>query len=936
MRLRLSILILAAALPIALFAAFMVTSFEHQQKQSVEDRLRQAAVASLRLIDDHLTTVQIALETLAISGNLNSRDYGAFADKAQQLLDLRPDWYALTVRALGGPTMTFGFRAPKPSDYPAIDTDAVFRYGATQISEVLIDPNRRNEPMVAVSVPVIGNAGVTHVLTAYIRAWGLNRTLRDQGLIPGWRIALLDTDGKIIAHTRSEDPLDPILGTEASDSIQQSLRLAPDSFFYAQTRTGDEIYSTAAISALSGWTLILGVPAVTIEQLMQRAHQGVIGGGAAALILATLIGWSLIRAYGKRQQAENRLLTLEAAHAAERRTAAILESTTDNVFELDRDWRITFINRRARDLITDSRDVTGQNFWDVFPDAVGTGFWQQYQKVLAERHPVEFEEFHPPRDAWFHVRAFPSGDGGIAVYFQDITQRRRAEEAMRRTEARFRVVFEQAAVGIERVGLDGRVLEVNGKLCDILGATAKDLEGRSFRDFTHPDDLPAEEALVEQLLAGKIPSYAIEKRYRRKDGESVWVRVTTSLARNEDGSDRHRISIIEDITGRKRIEADLERSREESERANHAKTQFLAAVSHDLRQPVQSLFFLLSTLARRLTDDTVRELVAGMQASLNALKLVLDGMLDISRLDAGVIEPRFAEFRVHPLLKNLERQLADQAAEKGLSLRVVESRAWIRSDPVLLEWLLRNLIENAIRYTDHGGIVIGCRRNGPGLRIDIVDSGIGIPEPQTERIFQEFVQLGNPERDRAKGLGLGLAIVHRLSNLLGQPVTVRSRPGHGSRFSVSVPVARPLTQARPELARIANDDRGLALVIDDEAIILMGLRVMLESWGWQVMTAASANEALAVLKKRPDPPDVIVADYRLRGGHTGTEAIREVHGACRTQVPAIVLTGDTSPDRIVECERSGYRLLHKPITEPDLRRAITEVRRTGTGGAAAG
>ena len=368
------------------------------------------------------------------------------------------------------------------------------------------------------------------------------------------------------------------------------------------------------------------------------------------------------------------------------------------------------------------------------------------------------------------------------------------------------------------------------------------------------------------------------------------------------------------------------RARDLAQRAEKAKTQFFASASHDLRQPVQSLFFFAQALAERLKGHPGAELLSSMELSLNALKLLLDSLLDVSKLDAGAIEPKPVEFPLASLIERLAAEYRPRAESQGISFRAVTTSAWVRTDPMLLERMVRNLIENALRYTIHGGILIGCRRGRNMVRIATVDTGIGISDHQREAVFDEFVQVGNPERDRAKGLGLGLAIVKRLGVLLEHRVTMKSELGRGSTFSIELPVVQGRTVQNGSAVFPANDGgRQLVVVIDDEAIILLGLRSMLEGWKYDVVAAMSGDDAVKLLCDNGRVPDMIIADYRLRGGRTGIEAIRDIHKACNSDVPAIVLTGDTAPERIAEVRGSGFRLIHKPVTPTMLREVLASV-----------
>ncbi|PWC37518.1 ATP-binding protein [Azospirillum sp. TSO35-2] len=384
---------------------------------------------------------------------------------------------------------------------------------------------------------------------------------------------------------------------------------------------------------------------------------------------------------------------------------------------------------------------------------------------------------------------------------------------------------------------------------------------------------------------------------------------------------------------------EAERSRQEAimalmvaERANAAKTHFLAAASHDLRQPVQSLVLLTSALAIRLGDHPAASLVGSIEASMDALCRLLDAILDVSKLDAGTVSPTVQTVSLGAIFERLEGEYRLRAAEKGIAFRSVPNSLTLCADPALLERIIRNLVENALRYTDHGRILLGCRRSAKGLRIQVYDTGIGIPQEHLERIFHEFYQVSNPTRDRGKGLGLGLAIVDRLARLLGYRVHVASWPGKGSCFTLEISdPALPSTAgpAADETAELPPDPgRGMALVIDDDPLVREGLTLLIEDFGWRAIAADSAADALRLLGESSPSPDLVIADYRLEAGATGLEAIRAVEALLkergRPQPLCVVLTGDTAPQRIADAEASGYRILHKPIAAKEVAQLLSQ------------
>ncbi len=373
--------------------------------------------------------------------------------------------------------------------------------------------------------------------------------------------------------------------------------------------------------------------------------------------------------------------------------------------------------------------------------------------------------------------------------------------------------------------------------------------------------------------------------------------------------------------------ADLAAKKDMAERANHAKSRFFAAASHDLRQPLHALSLFVTALKARNQQPETQTLIDNIEASTGAMELLFNALLDISRLDAGTLEAHPVHFPLQKMLDDLAKQFGALAAEKQLRLRFRPSTATLYSDPLLVERILVNLIANAIRYTDDGGVLIGCRRRGRMLRISVIDTGRGIPPDQQEAVFHEFVQLHNPARDRSKGLGLGLAIVSRLGRLLGHRVELHSRPGHGSSFSIEIPLGDPRMIQTPTTA-VAPGQLGadtLVVLVDDESAILRGMAELFDNWNIDLVTAHSAREAEQWLDSLGRTPDVIVSDYRLPDDTDGIEVIERLRRKFGRDIPAILVTGDTAPDTILRISRAGFPLLHKPLRPAKLRALLTHL-----------
>jgi signal transduction histidine kinase/CheY-like chemotaxis protein len=364
---------------------------------------------------------------------------------------------------------------------------------------------------------------------------------------------------------------------------------------------------------------------------------------------------------------------------------------------------------------------------------------------------------------------------------------------------------------------------------------------------------------------------------------------------------------------------DLRNSKEKAERANKAKSQFLAAASHDLRQPLHALGLFASALSERIKFPEVRQLVENINKSVAALEELFNSLLDISRLDAGVIQPKFQHFRIKELMGRLSTEFNTPAHLKGLDIRFEGEDIVAYSDPVLLETVLRNLISNAIRYTQNGEVNVTWLIEGKRVCIQVRDTGVGISDEDREHIFEEFLQLNNPDRDRTKGFGLGLAIVKRLSRLLKSTISVQSTVGSGSVFQLHIPLGDE-TQISDKSSSLVHhlqsEPAMLVLVIDDEHSVRDAMTALLKTWGHEVIAVSSLEEALETIKRSPD---AIIADYRLKHGKTGIEAIQNIHQKWGAAIPALIVTGDTSSELLREVQTSGYACMHKPVNSAKLR-----------------
>jgi len=383
--------------------------------------------------------------------------------------------------------------------------------------------------------------------------------------------------------------------------------------------------------------------------------------------------------------------------------------------------------------------------------------------------------------------------------------------------------------------------------------------------------------------------------------------------------------------------AELARKNQQLEVASQAKTRLLAAASHDLRQPLHALTLFSDGLANGETDPVRLQRIVHIRECVDSLDRLFSELLNLSQLDAGVLQPQWADFPLDGLFDEISRNFRPVAEQQALRLVVRKTELWVRSDYVMLSRILSNLVSNSLRHTAEGGVLIGARRRGRALRIDVWDTGIGIAPQHQARVFEEFYQV-DPQRCEAargkpqgtRGMGLGLATVQRLAGLLNTRVELRSRPGRGTCVSLTVrtvpaPESLPVASAVPPAEEEIRLDGLRVLVIDDERTILEGLQVVLGNWGAQVLAAQTRAEALSLADQWATPPEVVVSDLLLQGGDNGLDVLaaleRHPHGL-GPQTARLLVTGETKPDRLREVAAAGVTVLYKPVSPRALRQAI--------------
>lgn len=502
---------------------------------------------------------------------------------------------------------------------------------------------------------------------------------------------------------------------------------------------------------------------------------------------------------------------------------------------------------------------------------------------------------------------------------------RRSYGELEEVRHRFADLFDLAPLGYFILDNAGRIIQTNIAGAKLLGLEQAGLVGRRFHYHVTEDCRDAFHLHLRSAFRDRF-SLNCELEMQRKDTSRFVAQLNGAVHRYMPDEPAECLTVVSDISERKAAEEMMRKAQELSEHASAAKTRFLAAASHDIRQPLQALTSIGELLRRSLRAPEDLELLDFHAEALTGMRELLDALLDVSRLDAGAVTPNVQSLSIAPLLRKLETRHRLPAKKKGLDLRVSPCSAVIRSDPVRLLQILGNLVANAIRYTETGGVLVGCRRSGNAIRIEVWDTGIGIPKEENERIFEDFYQLGHRAGDTEKGLGLGLAIVQRTANLLGHPLDVRSR-NQGSMFAITV----PLGHVEPDINTDAQADQAgvscrpedvTVLLVDDNEIVRKSTEMALKSLGYWVIAATDGEKALRKICNATRAPNIILTDYHLARGETGPQVIEDVRSILATDIPALVLTGDNGLASIPNVTDGPWMIFQKPVEPQTLDRVI--------------
>jgi PAS domain S-box-containing protein len=501
-----------------------------------------------------------------------------------------------------------------------------------------------------------------------------------------------------------------------------------------------------------------------------------------------------------------------------------------------------------------------------------------------------------------------------------------------------RSVLDSAPDAMIIVEASGTILFANHQLEALFGHIPEEIIGRNVDDLL-PERFKTRHVAHRRtfLNEGRVrPMGAgLDLYARRRDGTEFPVEISLSPIR--DGERTLVVAAIRDVTERKRIQAELmearrlaDEAREAADRANEGKSRFLATASHDLRQPLQTLALLNGALRRMLGDTTTAEVLAQQDQAISAMSRLLNALLDISKLESGAIKPELCDFEVAVLFEGLRAEFAGLAVNKGLTLKVEPCEDFVRSDPSLVERILRNLLANAIKYTREGVVRLRCLHEAGVVRIQVSDTGIGISNEHLPHIFDEFYQVGVATNTVREGYGLGLSIVQRLARLLNIAIDVESEAGKGSVFSLELPAsamqsatANPGGVARAG-AVLKEQQRPRVLVVEDDPAVMSATLMLLRLEGYVVTSATSVAEAVEKSREHPDIR-VLITDFHLKDGEKGTDVIAAVREALRPDVRAILVTGDTSTAIKGLRLDERLRITSKPINADELLRQVSEL-----------
>jgi PAS domain S-box-containing protein len=706
----------------------------------------------------------------------------------------------------------------------------------------------------------------------------------------------------------------------------------------------------------------------------ERVLSTVIGASSARVVLASALA-------GSGMQLDQVVALLDQTSQKLKFRQELLQSALENLSEgisvVDGELRLVAWNRAYLDLfeypdglVQIGRPIEDLLYFNARRGMLGQGDVEslvQRRLNFMRQGSSHFYQRHTSDGRVVEIRGNPMPGGGFVTSFSDVTERLRAEQALRESERNIRFYTDNVPALLAYIDSSLRFRFTNRAYENLLGMKRDDLIGRHLNEVFDQHEMLRRSPYLEGALAGERQDFELEivdARDRRR-----YVLATYIPQFNRRGEVLGFFSLLQDITERRQAELRLKEAKEDLERrvaartheltelnrelsqeirirakveealrdakreadqANQSKTRFLAAASHDLLQPLNAARLFSSALSQQqhLTPEQ-EHLIERLEGSIGSAEELLSALLDISRLDAGAMATDVREFPIADLLEPLHAEFSALARDRALRLDMVRSSATVVSDPKLLRRVLQNFISNALRYTETGRVVLGCRRREGHLSVQVWDTGPGIPSDQTESIFREFHRLEASRRSRERGLGLGLAIVDRIARMLDHSISVKSNPGRGTMFSIGVPLASVQTGSvsrRPmKSARAGRDLANMpVLCVDNEPDILMGMRSLLSPWGCDIRTAANESDAIDLIDDEWFP-SVILADYHLDDAQNGIDLLNRLSARFARAFTGILITADQTEPVRNEAHANGYRILQKPLKPAALRALLSRL-----------
>ena len=703
---------------------------------------------------------------------------------------------------------------------------------------------------------------------------------------------------------------------------------------------------------------------------IERLLAGVTGASSARILMASTLR-------GRDMQLGDVVTIVDEASKVLKFNRALLQSTIENINQgisvVDQQLRLVAWNRRYLEMFEYPEGLVciGRPAVDIFNYNAKMGEYgpgditahvDKRISILTSGKSHSYIRYRQDGTV-LEVQGNPMPGGGYVNTYLDITEHKRTEEALRESEQSIRLYTDNVPVLIAYLDKERRYLFVNKAYAQTFDIKDRhNISGTPCYKVLTPMQYDSRTPFIAKVLQGHRQNFETKLPPREQD-QVRFADVTYIPHIGEYGDILGYFTLYQDITERRLaeialqetnenlelrvhertqaitainrelrkentiralIEDELRQAKSDADDANIGKTRFLAAASHDLLQPLNAARLFASALAQQHHDGTTDELVHNLDGSLKAAEELLVTLLDISKIDAGALEAKPSHFCLEKLFATLKAEFTVLASEKQLVFHSVHCRKVIHSDQQLLRRVLQNFLSNAIRYTQSGKILMGCRRLNGQLRIEVWDTGVGIPENKMSEVFEEFRRIDNPKHSQVKGLGLGLAITQRIARILGHRLKVRSWPNKGTVFSIDVPLGDPAqvkhTSSTGAASIRASNLSGIkVLCIDNEPNILQGMEALLKGWSCEVYTAGHENEVIATFDKAPFEPDIILADYHLGEVHTGIMALRALEKLWPKSIPSIVITADRTDSVKEDAAQYGAQVLHKPLKPAALR-----------------